>query len=104
MAACARSSWRAAMRRRFGPASPCATMRSFARGPGFWLTTRTPLELTDRYRIERELGRGGMATVYLAEDTKHRRKVALKLVGGALAVGAGRERFEREIAVAAGLS
>jgi serine/threonine-protein kinase len=35
--------------------------------------------LADRYRIERELGQGGMATVYLAEDLKHRRKVAIKV-------------------------
>jgi eukaryotic-like serine/threonine-protein kinase len=36
--------------------------------------------LADRYRIERELGAGGMATVYLAEDVKHRRRVALKVL------------------------
>ena len=39
-------------------------------------TDRLTLALSDRYRLERELGQGGMATVYLAEDVKHRRKVA----------------------------
>ena len=39
---------------------------------------RLSAALADRYRIERELGQGGMATVYLAEDVKHKRRVALK--------------------------
>ena len=53
--------------------------------------------LGDRYRIERELGQGGMATVYLAEDLKHRRKVAIKVLRPELAAVIGAERFLREI-------
>src|SRR5690242_6674194 len=53
--------------------------------------------LADRYRLERELGQGGMATVYLAEDLKHRRKVAIKLLRPELAAVIGAERFLREI-------
>jgi len=53
--------------------------------------------LADRYRIERELGQGGMATVYLAQDLKHDRKVAIKVVRPELAAVIGAERFLREI-------
>ena len=59
--------------------------------------------LADRYRIERELGQGGMATVYLAEDLKHRRKVAVKVLRPELAATLGPDRFDREIEVAARL-
>jgi eukaryotic-like serine/threonine-protein kinase len=59
--------------------------------------------LADRYRIERELGRGGMATVYLAHDLKHDRPVALKVVHPELAATLGPERFLREIHTAARL-
>jgi eukaryotic-like serine/threonine-protein kinase len=59
--------------------------------------------LADRYRIERELGQGGMATVYLAEDLKHHRKVALKVLRPELAATMGADRFDREIEVAARL-
>jgi serine/threonine-protein kinase len=59
--------------------------------------------LADRYRIERELGRGGMATVYLARDLKHDRLVALKVLHPDLAATLGPERFQREIRFAARL-
>jgi len=60
--------------------------------------------LSDRYAIERELGAGGMATVYLAEDLKHRRQVAIKVLRPELAASLGVERFVREIEIAAKLS
>jgi len=59
--------------------------------------------LADRYVIERELGSGGMATVYLARDVKHRRFVALKVLSPALAASLGADRFLREIELAARL-
>jgi len=64
---------------------------------------RLTAALADRYRVERELGQGGMATVYLAEDLKHHRKVALKVLRPELAATLGPDRFFREIEVAAGL-
>ena len=54
-------------------------------------------ELSDRYTIEREVGAGGMATVYLAHDKKHDRKVAIKVLRPELAAAMGAERFPREI-------
>jgi eukaryotic-like serine/threonine-protein kinase len=65
---------------------------------------RLSTALAGRYRIERELGRGGMATVYLADDLKHGRKVAIKLLKPELSSMLGPERFAREIRVAAGLT
>jgi serine/threonine-protein kinase len=59
--------------------------------------------LASRYRIERELGQGGMATVYLAEDVRHRRQVALKVLKPDLAHALGAERFLREIETTAAL-
>ena len=59
--------------------------------------------LGDRYRIVRELGHGGMARVYLATDIKHNRQVAVKVIRPDLAASLGRERFLREIAIAARL-
>jgi serine/threonine-protein kinase len=59
--------------------------------------------LSDRYRIERELGQGGMATVYLAHDLKHDRQVAIKVLRPELAAMIGSERFLQEIRVTARL-
>jgi eukaryotic-like serine/threonine-protein kinase len=59
--------------------------------------------LSDRYRLERELGRGGMATVYLARDLRHDRLVAVKVLRPELAQSLGPERFLREIKLAAQL-
>lgn len=53
--------------------------------------------LADRYALERELGAGGMATVYLAQDLKHERPVALKVLKPELAAAMGHDRFLREI-------
>ena len=60
-------------------------------------TTRLSLALQHSYRLERELGQGGMATVYLAHDLKHDRKVAIKVLRPELAAVIGAERFLREI-------
>ncbi|MFC1639444.1 protein kinase [Gemmatimonadota bacterium] len=60
--------------------------------------------LADRYTIERELGSGGMATVYLAEDLKHHRKVAIKVLRPELTASIGVERFLREIEITANLN
>jgi len=60
--------------------------------------------LAARYAVERELGRGGMATVYLARDLKHGRRVAIKVLRPEIAVALGAERFLREIEVAARLT
>jgi serine/threonine protein kinase len=64
---------------------------------------RLAAALADRYRIVRELGQGGMATVYLAEDIKHDRKVALKVLKPELAAVLGAERFVVEIKTTAAL-
>jgi serine/threonine-protein kinase len=65
--------------------------------------TRLSAALADRYRLLRELGHGGMATVYLAEDLKHRRQVAIKVLNPELAAALGATRFTQEIAIAARL-
>ncbi len=59
--------------------------------------------LSDRYTVEHELGAGGMATVYLAHDIKHNRKVAIKVLRPELAAILGAERFLKEIEVTANL-
>jgi serine/threonine protein kinase/tetratricopeptide (TPR) repeat protein len=71
---------------------------------------KTPIDLkplfqalSPRYRIERELGRGGMATVFLASDSKHNRKVAIKVLQPEVVSAIGHERFHREIEIAARL-
>jgi serine/threonine protein kinase/tetratricopeptide (TPR) repeat protein len=66
-------------------------------------TARLTAALADRYTIDRELGAGGMATVYLAEDLKHDRKVAIKVLRPELAAVLGAERFLQEIKVTANL-
>jgi serine/threonine-protein kinase len=66
-------------------------------------TERLSLALADRYRIERQLGQGGMATVYLAEDLKHKRHVAVKVLKPELAAVLGAERFVQEITTTAAL-
>ena len=65
--------------------------------------TRLNAALSGRYRVERQLGEGGMATVYLADDLKHERKVALKVLKPELAAVVGAERFLAEIKTTANL-
>jgi serine/threonine-protein kinase len=67
-------------------------------------TERLNAALEGRYAIERELGEGGMATVYLADDLKHQRKVALKVLKPELAAVVGAERFLAEIKTTANLT
>ena len=67
------------------------------------LLSRLQGALADRYRIEREIGAGGMATVYLAQDLRHDRKVALKVLRPELSAVIGAERFLAEIKLTANL-
>jgi eukaryotic-like serine/threonine-protein kinase len=67
------------------------------------ILVRLQAALADRYNLERELGRGGMATVYLARDLKHERPVAIKVLHPELGMALGPERFLREIRYAARL-
>ena len=66
-------------------------------------TDRLTAALADRYRLERELGAGGMATVYLAHDLKHEREVAIKVLHPDLGAALGAERFLSEIKTTAKL-
>jgi len=68
------------------------------------LPDRLRAALADRYTIERELGRGGMAVVFLAQDRKLDRQVAVKVMRPELAASLGGERFLREIEIAAKLT
>ena len=68
------------------------------------MTPELPALISGRYHIVREIGRGGMGTVYLADDQKHGRQVAVKALHAEVAQLIGRERFEREIEIAASLS
>jgi tetratricopeptide (TPR) repeat protein len=70
--------------------------------PGFEATLRDAL--AGRYTLEREIGRGGMATVYLAEDVRHHRQVAIKVLHPELGAVLGADRFLREIGIAARLN
>jgi serine/threonine protein kinase len=67
------------------------------------INDRLSAALPDRHRIECELGQGGMATVYLAQDLKHHRKVALKVLKPELGAVLGVERFLAEISTTANL-
>jgi len=67
------------------------------------LLERLKAALVDRYAVESEIGRGGMATVFLAEDVRHDRKVAIKVLHPELAASVGPDRFLREIKIAAKL-
>src|SRR5262249_23634300 len=67
------------------------------------IDNRFEVALAERYRVEREIGQGGMATVYLAHDLKHGRKVAIKVLRPDLAAMIGAERFVREIQTTANL-
>ena len=85
-----------------GPRPPSST------NPNHHLTVpelldRLQLALSDRYRLEREIGAGGMATVYLAQDVRHDRRVALKVLRPELAAVIGAERFLAEIKLTANL-
>lgn len=68
------------------------------------LLDRLRRALADRYAIEREVGRGGMAHVFLAQDLRHRRRVAVKVLRPELAISISADRFLREIEIAAGLT
>jgi serine/threonine-protein kinase len=67
------------------------------------IDARLSSALADRYRLERQLGEGGMAIVYAAEDVRHRRQVAVKVLRPELGAALGAERFVREIEIVAGL-
>jgi len=84
------------------PTDPGAPPRTAA--TGVVEVAKVRAALADRYRIERVLGEGGMATVYLAEDLKHHRQVALKVMRPELAATLGADRFLREVEIAAKLS
>ena len=64
---------------------------------------RLSAHIGDRYRIDREIGAGGMATVYVAEDTGHNRRVAVKVLHPELSAVLGTERFLKEISLTASL-
>ena len=64
-------------------------------------SSSVPSILAQHYEIERELGRGGMATVYLARDKRHDREVAIKILSPDISHAFGVERFQREIAITA---
>ena len=88
------------------PSLPCTGASSCApptKSPMPELLSRLQSALVDRYRLEREVGAGGMATVYLAQDVRHDRQVALKVLRPELAAVIGAERFLAEIKLTANL-
>ena len=85
------------------PRIPGSLVHEPATGPPPALPAALAAALAARYRLERELGRGGMATVYLAHDLKHKRPIALKVLLPELAAALGADRFQREIETAARL-
>jgi TolB-like protein len=90
-----------------GRATPASTPRVSGATPAesasAQMLARLQASIGDRYDVKRELGRGGMATVYLANDIKHDREVAIKVLLPELSASIGGERFEREIRLAAKL-
>jgi TolB-like protein/tetratricopeptide (TPR) repeat protein/tRNA A-37 threonylcarbamoyl transferase component Bud32 len=84
------------------PTKPGVALRAMATGADE--VDRVRAALAAQYRIERVLGSGGMATVYLAEDLKHRRQVAVKVMRPELSATLGADRFLREVEIAAKLS
>ena len=84
------------------PTDPGVPQRTAATGE--FEVSKVKRALKDRYKVETILGEGGMATVYLAEDLKHRRKVAIKVMRPELAATLGADRFLREVEIAAQLS
>lgn len=87
------------------PAAADGDRQSSDRGPATsGVPARLRARLLPRYRISREVGRGGTATVYLAHDTKHGRPVAIKVLRPEVARSVGVDRFLREIRIAAGLT
>jgi serine/threonine-protein kinase len=82
-----------------------AELLAIAGSPPVTTSLRDTLQqsLADRYTIERELGRGGMATVYVAQDVRHRRRVAVKVLHPELSAVLGPERFLKEIELTASL-
>jgi serine/threonine protein kinase len=81
---------------------PAAEQLAAGNAPAL-LTGRLATALAGRYQLEREIGRGGMATVHLARDLRHHRLVAIKVLREELAVAVGAERFLEEIRVTASL-
>jgi eukaryotic-like serine/threonine-protein kinase len=81
----------------------CGTATGVPPEPESSVLERLKTALADRYRIERQLGAGGMATVFLAHDLRHERDVAIKVLHPELAASMGVERFDREIKLAAKL-